>query len=50
MPSSENYQQEIEDGRNVRTIKCRYCNSTVLTPKTAEYETLEVKYKKKHTG
>lgn len=42
MPSSEDYEKEIEDGHNIRTIKCKYCNSVVLTPKTAEFETVEV--------
>lgn len=42
MPGSENYDGEVEDGSNIRTIKCKYCDSTVLTPKTAEFVTMEV--------
>lgn len=48
MPSSKNYEHEIEEGRNIRTIICRYCNSTVLTPKTAEYDTTEVNEEKEN--
>lgn len=43
MPGSENYESEIENGGNMRTIKCKYCNSVVLTPKTAEFVRMEVR-------
>lgn len=39
---SENYESEIENGRNIRSVKCKYCNSTVLTPHTAVFDTFEV--------
>lgn len=38
----ENYESEIKDGRNVRCVKCKYCNSVVLNPKTAYFDTFEV--------
>lgn len=40
---SENYQGEIENGRNLRSVKCKYCNSVVLTPNSADFETIEVR-------
>lgn len=39
---NENYESEIENGKNIRSVKCRYCNSTILTPETALFETFEV--------
>ncbi|KAB0805497.1 hypothetical protein PPYR_02467 [Photinus pyralis] len=38
---SENYEGEIQDGFNIRSIKCKYCNSTILKPLTATFTTIE---------
>lgn len=36
--SSENYEKEIStDGKNVRSIKCTYCQSIILMPLSGEY-------------
>lgn len=39
---SENYENEITDGKNVRNIKCKYCNSCILTPYSASFASFEV--------
>ncbi|CAH1110746.1 unnamed protein product [Psylliodes chrysocephalus] len=38
---SENYEKEISDGKNARNIKCKYCNSVILTPSTAAFTSFE---------
>lgn len=40
---SENYEKEISDGKNARNIKCKYCNSVILTPSTAAFTSFEVR-------
>ncbi|XP_017776107.1 PREDICTED: guanine nucleotide exchange factor MSS4 homolog [Nicrophorus vespilloides] len=35
------FSQEIQDGKNVRTIKCKYCTSVILTPSTANFTQLQ---------
>lgn len=43
MSDSKNYEDEVENGSNIRNIKCKYCSSIVLTPKTAEFVRMEVR-------
>nr|CAH7718628.1 unnamed protein product [Callosobruchus chinensis] len=33
----KHYEKEIEDGINSRTIKCKHCQSVILTPGSADY-------------
>lgn len=40
----ENYKKEISDGRNARSVKCKYCSSIILTPTSATFANFEVKY------
>lgn len=44
-PSNEseiNLEEEIEDGKNKNSVKCRFCPSTILNPKTGTYIHSEV--------
>lgn len=38
---NENYESEIQDGRNLRSVKCKYCNSIILKPSAAIFTTVE---------
>ncbi|CAG9838252.1 unnamed protein product [Diabrotica balteata] len=38
---SENFEKEISDGKNARSIKCKYCNSVILTPLCASFSSFE---------
>lgn len=40
---SANYESEIEEGQNKRTIKCQFCSSVILTPSTASFISFEVR-------
>ncbi|VEN41157.1 unnamed protein product [Callosobruchus maculatus] len=33
----KHFEKEIEDGMNRRTIKCKYCQSVILTPGSGDY-------------
>jgi len=46
MPDAEEsiFKNEIVNGQNVRTIQCKFCNSTVLKPTSAMYSNFEVSY------
>lgn len=35
--STENYDDEIADGKNVRTVKCSYCQSVILLPASGSF-------------
>lgn len=41
---SSNYDAEIEDGQNKRTVKCKFCSSVILTPSTASFSSFEVRF------
>ncbi|KAJ8962503.1 hypothetical protein NQ318_000893 [Aromia moschata] len=38
---NENYGSEIYEGKNLRSVKCKFCNSVILTPGTATFTTFE---------
>ncbi|XP_066262458.1 guanine nucleotide exchange factor MSS4 homolog [Euwallacea similis] len=40
---SPNYDSEIEEGQNKRSIKCKFCSSVILTPVTASFTSIEYK-------
>lgn len=43
MPNcADNYENEILDGKNVNSVKCKYCGSKILNPSTAEFFNNEV--------
>lgn len=39
---NESYEEEIEDGKNAKTVKCKYCQSVILLPATATFNKFEV--------
>lgn len=39
---NENYETEISEGRNLRTVKCKFCRSVILKPAMASFATTEV--------
>ncbi|XP_057657071.1 guanine nucleotide exchange factor MSS4 homolog isoform X2 [Diorhabda carinulata] len=39
---SENFEKEISDGKNIRNIRCKYCNSVILTPQSANFSSFEL--------
>lgn len=41
---NENYETEISEGRNLRTVKCKFCRSVILKPSMASFATTEVSY------
>lgn len=41
---SSNYDAEIEDGQNKRTVKCKFCSSVILTPSTASFSSFQVRF------
>lgn len=40
--STENYDDEIADGKNVRTVKCSYCQSVILLPASGSFIKIQV--------
>ncbi|XP_076268758.1 RAB interacting factor STRAT [Rhynchophorus ferrugineus] len=40
---SENFESEIDDGKNKRLVKCKYCSSVILTPASATFSSFEYK-------
>ncbi|XP_050305800.1 guanine nucleotide exchange factor MSS4 homolog [Anthonomus grandis grandis] len=38
---SGNYESEIEEGKNKRPVKCKFCSSVILTPSSASFATLQ---------
>ncbi|KAJ8977954.1 hypothetical protein NQ317_008146 [Molorchus minor] len=38
---NENYQNEISDGKNLRNVTCKYCESVILTPNSASFTSFE---------
>ncbi|EFA07674.2 guanine nucleotide exchange factor MSS4 [Tribolium castaneum] len=38
---SENYESEIAEGRNCRSVKCKFCGSVILSPSTATFASFE---------
>ncbi|XP_023015506.2 RAB interacting factor STRAT [Leptinotarsa decemlineata] len=38
---NSNYESEINDGKNARNVKCKFCSSTILTPSTASFTSFE---------
>ncbi|KAF5294090.1 hypothetical protein FQR65_LT10914 [Abscondita terminalis] len=38
---NENFENEIHEGRNLRSVKCKHCNSIILKPLTASFTTVE---------
>jgi hypothetical protein len=41
---SENYESEISDGRNFRSVKCKFCSSVILSPSSATFTSFEVSF------
>ena len=41
---SENYENEILDGRNFRSVKCKFCDSVILSPSSATFTSFEVSF------
>ncbi|XP_018573904.1 guanine nucleotide exchange factor MSS4 homolog [Anoplophora glabripennis] len=39
--NNENYEGEVSDGKNRRSVKCKYCNSVILSPASASFTSLE---------
>lgn len=39
---NESYEDEIADGKNAKSIKCKYCQSVILLPSTATFNSFEV--------
>ncbi|KAJ8925369.1 hypothetical protein NQ315_009200 [Exocentrus adspersus] len=39
--SSENYENEVSNGKNLRSIKCKYCSSVILSPASASFANFE---------
>lgn len=39
---TENEHEHVEDGRNKRTVKCKFCGSKILDKKAANFVTQEV--------
>ncbi|KAL3288458.1 hypothetical protein HHI36_002903 [Cryptolaemus montrouzieri] len=38
---TDNYEHEINNGKNLRTIKCTYCDSVILAPDSACFVKIE---------
>lgn len=44
MPNcADNFESEISNGKNLNSVKCKYCGSKILNPGTADFYNLEVK-------
>lgn len=40
--NSADYSQEIDNGKNLRSVICKFCTSIILTPSTASFSSFEV--------
>lgn len=42
MPNcADNFENEIENGKNVKSVKCKFCSSKILNPTSAEFTNSE---------
>lgn len=41
--NTEYYENEVSEGKNLRSVKCKYCSSVILTPASASFTSFEVR-------